>query len=343
MAKGRKRGAARSVKTDSACERLLQASGLAYSRGDILTAMDKYREAFQCSRSGWNLRFNCVRGYGSILREEQRDNRYCTPEYLQPLKDVSRDEGYCLASRVEAHFTYGLMLWQSSDREGAAKEYRSAIALAVNATEEDLKGTVKLANAATMSWGNEPQRIHVFGTAQEAERNLAVLERRPTRTIAPSTAPTQSVGARIPDKSLLMTRIAVPADGQPLLTQQELEALQKVDGSCCSSCGKERQPGAALKVCSRCRRAFYCGASCQKAAWATHKGACRAAGKFKAGDLVVVQGLVKAPEMNGLVTILLQPSEKEGRWDVSIAAGESSNSVGAVFVVGKLPLWALPS
>jgi len=39
----------------------------------------------------------------------------------------------------------------------------------------------------------------------------------------------------------------------------------------CSNCGKQR---AALKRCSRCKQASYCGAECQTAAWKGHKKTC---------------------------------------------------------------------
>jgi len=41
--------------------------------------------------------------------------------------------------------------------------------------------------------------------------------------------------------------------------------------SSCSHCGKQR---AALKRCSRCKEASYCGAECQNAAWGGHKKTC---------------------------------------------------------------------
>ena len=41
--------------------------------------------------------------------------------------------------------------------------------------------------------------------------------------------------------------------------------------SSCSHCGTQR---AALKCCSRCKQASYCGAECQNAAWKGHKKTC---------------------------------------------------------------------
>ena len=42
-------------------------------------------------------------------------------------------------------------------------------------------------------------------------------------------------------------------------------------GSCCSYCFEERKE---LKVCSRCRQAFYCDTTCQKNHYAAHKASC---------------------------------------------------------------------
>ena len=39
----------------------------------------------------------------------------------------------------------------------------------------------------------------------------------------------------------------------------------------CAHCGKQR---ATLKRCSTCKKASYCGATCQNAAWKTHKKTC---------------------------------------------------------------------
>lgn len=41
----------------------------------------------------------------------------------------------------------------------------------------------------------------------------------------------------------------------------------------CLTCGKVA-PRAAMKVCSRCKSAYFCGAECQKAGWKRHKPAC---------------------------------------------------------------------
>ena len=58
-------------------------------------------------------------------------------------------------------------------------------------------------------------------------------------------------------------------------------ACQDVDASKCAAdrtcdvCGVAHAEKP-LSLCTRCRRAFYCGPTCQRAAWAGHKAACKA-------------------------------------------------------------------
>ena len=49
----------------------------------------------------------------------------------------------------------------------------------------------------------------------------------------------------------------------------------------CSHCGTQ---GVAIKHCSRCKKASYCGAECQKAAWKGHKATCEP--KLTSHDLI---------------------------------------------------------
>jgi len=58
-------------------------------------------------------------------------------------------------------------------------------------------------------------------------------------------------------------------DRGTLHVAEALRALALKDS--CAHCGK---PGRALKRCSICKRAWYCGAACQNAAWKRHKKTC---------------------------------------------------------------------
>ena len=47
-------------------------------------------------------------------------------------------------------------------------------------------------------------------------------------------------------------------------------------GPTCAACGRRPTAAAPLKKCSRCKRAAYCSADCQKEAWPTHRRYCAA-------------------------------------------------------------------
>ena len=44
---------------------------------------------------------------------------------------------------------------------------------------------------------------------------------------------------------------------------------------CCQHCTTREKPGKPLKLCSGCRRIFYCSKQCQDAHWPQHKAQCR--------------------------------------------------------------------
>ncbi|KAH7372039.1 hypothetical protein BKA66DRAFT_469119 [Pyrenochaeta sp. MPI-SDFR-AT-0127] len=46
---------------------------------------------------------------------------------------------------------------------------------------------------------------------------------------------------------------------------------------CCAGCGNiERENGARLLICARCKKAKYCSVDCQKSCWKEHKNKCKA-------------------------------------------------------------------
>lgn len=69
------------------------------------------------------------------------------------------------------------------------------------------------------------------------------------------------------------------AAGNSTLTSSSSSGRPPVDDvPRCDFCGKKDGPdgggGKGLLVCGRCKRARYCGAACQRAAWKGHKGDC---------------------------------------------------------------------
>ncbi|RYP40831.1 hypothetical protein DL769_011706 [Monosporascus sp. CRB-8-3] len=47
----------------------------------------------------------------------------------------------------------------------------------------------------------------------------------------------------------------------------------------CDVCGKTKEEGAQLKDCGRCKSRTFCGTTCQRADWPSHKASCKAKAK----------------------------------------------------------------
>ena len=61
-------------------------------------------------------------------------------------------------------------------------------------------------------------------------------------------------------------------------------AAERSPRRCCIQCGARKAPGsAALKKCSACMHARYCGEACQHAHWREHKSACKQHARAKGG------------------------------------------------------------
>jgi len=89
--------------------------------------------------------------------------------------------------------------------------------------------------------------------------------------------------------------------------------------------------GVALKVCSRCKQAPYCGAACQKAAWKGHKVTCMTL----KGDLRdVFQQVVVANSMGDWRGVL----KWEGRID-ELLENQSDTQCDAIFQIFVQASW----
>ena len=70
---------------------------------------------------------------------------------------------------------------------------------------------------------------------------------------------------------------------RPHYTDEEIRAwnkelcIKEYSPGChaCERCLARPSAGVSLKACGRCQRAWYCGADCQRASWAQHKGRCQ--------------------------------------------------------------------
>ena len=83
-----------------------------------------------------------------------------------------------------------------------------------------------------------------------------------------------------------------------------------------------------LHACSRCRKAYYCGAECQRKQWkGGHRRHCRKPGQIEPGDYVRLNGLQARPEMNGMVVQVIREAAQPGRWETRIPGGDRSVSI----------------
>ena len=88
-------------------------------------------------------------------------------------------------------------------------------------------------------------------------------------------------------------------------------------------CGECRTEVSTRKLtCARCKRAHYCGKTCQRRAWVGgHRRVCRSATAFAAGQRCILKGLDARPDLNGKVVVVEGPSSAGGgeRWRVRVA------------------------
>ena len=111
----------------------LQFAGIFAGQGNWRGCADAYREAFlQGKPKGWDMCYNCISGFTSVLREERFKP---TPADMSFLLKTGRDDTNTALVRVQCHFTHGLMLFHFRDRERAAKNYRWAIQVGKNASQ----------------------------------------------------------------------------------------------------------------------------------------------------------------------------------------------------------------
>ncbi|KAI9002191.1 hypothetical protein DFJ74DRAFT_775422 [Hyaloraphidium curvatum] len=73
--------------------------------------------------------------------------------------------------------------------------------------------------------------------------------------------------------------VSVGVLGRPVPGWEDASAVgdladRDTEGNIADSCDRCGDEAGALLRCGRCRVARYCGAECQRAAWAAHKDAC---------------------------------------------------------------------
>jgi hypothetical protein len=256
-------------------------------------------------------------GFTSIVRDGRLPAAQ-TVTYIKALKRIARDEARPLLDRVKAYFARGLAKWDAGSRDEAATDYRGAMQLAATATSADRSGLVwrhqNVAGPEQVSVSDEVDRI-----AEQARDNLSVLTGQSDGDMAALAAAAAAEGAlrgtlnpvRNVGGGAFVLSDADAGSNEAAL--KDAMARLSVGGDRCDQCGVEPPETKPLKMCGRCRMAFYCSKDCAKAAWrGGHKQACRAPGQFNVGDQVVVRGLVGRSELNGSI-VVVRGELSEGR------------------------------
>ena len=88
-------------------------------RGDWLRCADSYARSYNVLSREWDLLYNCISGYTSVLAENHFQPR---PEDMQLLEDIAKDENAPPLHRSKAAVTRGLMHWLKNGRELGAKK-----------------------------------------------------------------------------------------------------------------------------------------------------------------------------------------------------------------------------
>ena len=255
---------------NGAASKALMAASEAAMRGDWLRCADSYARAYKASSCDWDLLCNCVSGYTSVLAENHFQPR---PEDMQLLKDIAKDESAPPLHRSKAAVTRGLMYWLKNDRELAKTEYRRAIKIAEGVSTSERERKVLLNTHEGLRWVSQGP---LFDEALTVTRgNLDVLEGRLQATKV----------QQLDDKLTLSQYSYCLPLGQSADAAESviLSAFFNADPPS-AACGAE---GVELRKCGGCRRAFYCSAACNAAAWQEHKQDCRKKA-FLPGDLIKI-------------------------------------------------------
>ena len=318
---------------------------------------DKYLEAYGSCSADWHLRFCCLSGYSSVLLEGSAEASAADLKMLKQVAEGHRSKGGGPSSKLErvlALYTLGYIRFQKGEREGAARRYRTAVEVASSATPAERECFVELAKSSQdMPWAlpSVPCGPIFDHFEKQARDNLAPMEMR--RGQHTNVHPGGATGA-----TGVFRKYSMPFG--PLATRAIKEDVNRrlgVGGSACDACGKRPTGGPEeapprLKRCGRCKAAYYCNATCAKAAWrAGHKRACREPGQIEIGDIVLVKmpdgdqsashGSAAAVDEEYIaVEVRAAVSGEQARWSVGVIGatpGSASFNVSAADVMSIRP------
>eukprot|EP00931_Biecheleriopsis_adriatica_P077374 TRINITY_DN50958_c0_g1_i1.p1 TRINITY_DN50958_c0_g1~~TRINITY_DN50958_c0_g1_i1.p1 ORF type:complete len:667 (-),score=93.42 TRINITY_DN50958_c0_g1_i1:153-2099(-) len=301
----------------------VMAASEAAMRGDWRRCADFYRQGYTKSDRDGQLRYNCISGFTSVLKERHFK---ASDDDLQFLQSLVKDETASPMCRAQAAFTRGLMLWDSYDREGAKRNYRKAISISEAASADERKHK----ELFTTMRGLQPTSMGPLmdDLMNSVKENLSILEAR-----APVALPGAQQGD---DGKIRRMKFLIPLG--PYGDRSEIKKLCEYfdDDPLSRKCNQCNATSRTLNTCAGCKRAWYCSQECQRLAWSQHKTDCRKSGRLQQGDLVKI---TNAPEemqqvqreayqhdLNGSIVEIVSCT-KEGdfsKWNVRVIGGDVS-------------------
>jgi len=166
---------------------------------------------------------------------------------------------------------------------------------------------------------------------KDVRDNLGIMERGGVINGIPSKQ-YRSDGTPMPP-TVRQNWIVVGAGPSELNRKEIVDRLLAVGGTKCDCCGKTREAYGLTHLfsCSRCKKAFYCSAECQRKQWnkkCGHKKYCREPGQVEPGDYVRLNGLQAKPELNGMIVqVVGQVPNNPSRLEVRLSGGNRSLSI----------------
>eukprot|EP00271_Cylindrocystis_brebissonii_P008776 TRINITY_DN2326_c0_g1_i1.p1 TRINITY_DN2326_c0_g1~~TRINITY_DN2326_c0_g1_i1.p1 ORF type:complete len:358 (+),score=34.72 TRINITY_DN2326_c0_g1_i1:789-1862(+) len=304
--------------------------------GKFREAADNCRLAYEEASLNDEGRFLSLSSYTEFFRQQQIEPTASDLQFLERLSNRGSEPNL---DRVCGTVTLAFAALFRHDIPTAVDCFRRTLALADRMKDEKdyIAGTIKSASGV-------PAKVYakalVKDTAEKARQLLKNFEGEATghvsRTLVKESG---SSGIR------LETRIgygeAATDEDQEFGTKLIAKMVPlRVGGHKCDNCliakgseSGERGSEVKLKMCTKCKRAWYCSAECQKLHWkASHKAVCRAPSDFHVRDMVVVHGLTgeEAP-WNGLVLeVRAKDGERGGKWFVAGLGGLELASIDAV-------------
>lgn len=307
MRKGKKRIVRRNGK--DALKHYINASKAAYSSNWRLCA-DNYAKSLRASPDDFvhhrigTLKQMSLNGFTSIFRNADLPASSMTDEDHKLLHEFGKASKHALHIALSAKVSEGIFRWDVGNREAAARIYRRVIQLGASATSKDREIKVYCMDPRTQKVSPKMSGELIDTAVSVADSNLAILEQRaPNKNLkAIKTDPCAIPSSKV--QKILLQSVGENKSG--------IDNIFRVSGSACNSCGTAAGPKQKLSVCSRCKRAWYCSAKCQKNDWKTHKPSCVKLHTFRSGDTALLKGLTKSPTLNGILVQVIGPVEIEG-------------------------------